>query len=204
MRRATARREDGFTVLEVLIAVVLVTIVMSAMVGFLTTTTAVLALQRDRQTAIQLADDAMEQVRATSAAVLPTGRAAGAATPPVAPGVSLTGMVEWDKPGTGTAAVPLSTTRGPIAGVTYRQYAYLGICYQPAASGTVSCTTTKPSQTTPYAQFYRVVVAITWTNRHCTGGTCSYVTSTLVSCGTWKSSGSDACAADEPVFRVIS
>ncbi len=195
MRLRVVRDEAGFTLLEVLVSVVLIGIVMTALVTFLTATTSVLAGQRDRQAAVQLADDAMELVRAKGAAVA-NGRVAANATT-VAPGVDLSTMNELDgnPPAPAQPDVAIATTRGPIAGMTFQQYIYVGTCFAPAvAQGAMSCT-----KSTGSVEYYRVVVALTWPSRRCTGGTCSYVTATLISCGMWTSA--TACDPDEPVFR---
>jgi prepilin-type N-terminal cleavage/methylation domain-containing protein len=193
------RRDDsGFTLLEVVIATLVVGIVMTAMVTFFVSTTIVVSRQRDRQTAVQLADDAMESVRAAGPAVS-DGRVSGNAGY-VAPGVDLTGMSQLDAldpAWNGPVPLPVSASRGTVAGVRYTQYDYVGICYQAESSaGELAC-----AKATNDVRFLRVIVAITWPDRRCTGGTCSYTTSTLVSCGMWTNA--DPCARAEPVFRVI-
>ncbi len=196
VRLRVVRDEDGFTVLEVLVSVVLISIVMIALGTFLTATTSVLGVQRDRQAAVQFADDAMELVRAKGAAVV-NGRVSGNAST-VAPGADLSGMNEFDvvpqtQPPT-TPAVPLALARA-AAGVSYTQYVYVGTCFAPAINGgAMSCT-----RSTGTVGYYRVVVAETWPSRRCTGGTCSYVTATLISCGMWTSA--TPCDPTEPVFR---
>jgi prepilin-type N-terminal cleavage/methylation domain-containing protein len=193
VRYIGVRDDRGFTLLEVLVSLLILAVVMTSMVTFFVSTMAVLAQQRDRQAAIQLVDDGMELVRAKGTAVA-DGRTSGTVTP--APGADLSGMKQLNVAGSG-AELPLQTTEGPIAGVTYQRYIYIGTCVEPAtASGTATCT-----PNTGDVEFYRVVVAVTWPDRHCTGGTCSYVSSTLVSCGTWTSSG-DLCSDNEPAFRV--
>jgi prepilin-type N-terminal cleavage/methylation domain-containing protein len=193
VRYADVRDDRGFTLLELLVAFMLVAIVMTAMVTFLVSTTAVLGQQRDRQAAIQLADNGMELVRAKGTA-LAKGRVAGTVTP--APGADLSGMNQLNATGTGPVELPVQTTQ-TVAGVTFQRYIYLGTCFQPARTGraTVSCT-----PATGDIEFYRVVVAVTWSDKHCAANTCSYVTSTLVSCGMWTDA--DPCSSDEPAFRV--
>lgn len=194
MRSTGVRDDSGFTLLEVLVSLLILAIVMTAMVTFFVSTTAVLAEQRDKQAAIQLADDGMQLVRAKGTA-LANGRVAGTVTPVT--GVDLSGMNQLNALGSGTVELPLQTTEGPIAGVTFQRYIYLGTCVEPAKSnGAVSCTAG-----TGDVEFYRVVVAVTWPDRRCTGGTCAYASSTLVSCGTYTSSG-DLCSDNEPAFRV--
>jgi prepilin-type N-terminal cleavage/methylation domain-containing protein len=186
--------DDGFTLTELLVSLIIVAIVMTALLTFFVSTTSILSQQRDRQAAIQLAGSAMELVRAKGTTVT-TGRVAGSA-PYVAPGVDLSTTTQLNGI-SGTPVLPLQTAQGPIAGVTYQRYIYVGTCNEPATgTGAVGCTTAAGP-----VRLVRVVVAITWSDRHCTGGTCSYVTATLVSCGMWTSA--DPCAASEPVFQVI-
>lgn len=192
MRYTGLRDDRGFTLLEVLVSLLIVAIVMTAMVTFFVSTTAVLAQQRDRQAAVQLADDGMELVRAKGTAVA-AGRSAGTVSP--VGGVDLSGMNQLDIVGAG-AQLPLQTT-STVAGVTYQRYTYVGTCFEPASGGgPVTCT-----KATGDVEFYRVVVAVAWQGRGCTGGTCTYVSATLISCGTWTS-GTDLCADNEPAFRV--
>ena len=75
-RRAARTGDGGFTLLEVVISVVLVGIMMTALVSFFVSTTAILNQQRDRQVAVQLADSVMEGVRAKGLTIV-TGRTAG-------------------------------------------------------------------------------------------------------------------------------
>jgi hypothetical protein len=73
-----------------------------------------------------------------------------------------------------------------IDGVSYGQNWYLGKCWQPATGGACG-----PAQSAGDVEFFRVVVAVTWSEKHCPGSTCAYITSTLVS-----------SAAGEPVFNA--
>jgi hypothetical protein len=84
------------------------------------------------------------------------------------------------------ASAPLPTTAQTVTlgGVRYSQSWYLGRCWQPPAGG--DCGATQPAGA---VELVRVVVAVTWPDRHCAAGTCSYVTATLVS-----------GASREPVF----
>jgi hypothetical protein len=68
--------------------------------------------------------------------------------------------------------------------VNYRQHWYIGQCWQPTTGGDCGPTTAPVSM-------FRVVVAITWPDRHCPTGTCGYVTSTLIS-----------SASGDPVFKI--
>ena len=94
-RRAARTGDGGFTLLEVVISVVLVGIMMTALVSFFVSTTAILNQQRDRQVAVQLADSVMEGVRAKGLTIV-TGRTAGNADTSTVPNVDLSTMSELD------------------------------------------------------------------------------------------------------------
>ena len=187
--------EAGFTLIEVLVAITLVTIVMTALTTFFVGTVSATSRQGSRQVAAQLADDAVERVRSLRGSALAIGRDRASsdsqwASPVAGVAPYLAGAVEtWDPdavpPDGATAPLPTTAAAVTIGGLTYRQNWYLGRCWQPAAGG--DCGT---AQATGYVEFFRVVVAVTWSERHCPGGTCSFVTSTLVS-----------SASGEPVFN---
>jgi prepilin-type N-terminal cleavage/methylation domain-containing protein len=177
--RAPALAPDaGFTLTEVLVSMMVIGVVMATLTTFFANSMSIVSGQRGKQTAIQLAADGIDLVRAQKAADLLGGRAACApAAPCPAPvaGVDLTGMREWDHP-TGAAA-PLPFGDSPVRATTYHRYWYVGKCWQPAGGG--PCTTT-----TGAVELIRVVVAVAWTDKSCQRSTCSYATSTLVSAGT--------------------
>ncbi len=62
--RAVRRTDDGFTLVEVLIAMVIIVIVMTAMLGVLVSSLQTIAQARQRQTATALATQALERLRA--------------------------------------------------------------------------------------------------------------------------------------------
>lgn len=194
-RRAARTGDGGFTLLEVVISVVLVGIMMTALVSFFVSTTAILNQQRDRQVAVQLADSVMEGVRAKGLTIV-TGRTAGNADTSTVPNVDLSTMSELDG---GT----FPTDRATVASLPYQEYVFLGTCGQvPSSSGDVPCTKLTSAQALAQHRilYYRVVVAVTWPDTQCGHGICSYATATLISCGTWTTT--DPCVGTEPVFRV--
>jgi hypothetical protein len=73
-----------------------------------------------------------------------------------------------------------------MGGVDYRQHWFVGRCW---TAGTSDCNTA--NRTTGGAiEFYRVLVVVSWPQKHCSGGTCAFYTSTLVS------------PASDPVFAA--
>ncbi len=178
--------DAGFTLIEVLVASMLIGIVMTAMTSFFVTTVSVISRQTSAQVAAQLADDGLERVRALKGSAVATGRDKTSsdsqwASPVVGVAPYLADMREaWDTAATapGGASAPLPTTAKAVTvnGLSYGQNWYVGRCWQPLAGG--GCGATPASGD---VEFFRVVVAVTWPARQCASSVCSYVTSTLVS-----------------------
>lgn len=180
--RSEGRSDGGFTLVEVVVSIALVTIVMGALTAYFISVMSLTREQGGRQTAVQLAVDAVERVRKLEPAALVRGRDAQSVdaqwAAPVA-GVDLADMARVHDAaavaGAGaTATLPTGYRTVTLDGVDYRQYWYLGQCWQPKGGGTCSTASN-------YAQMYRLVVAVTWPDRTCTGNRCGYVTSTLIS-----------------------
>jgi type II secretory pathway pseudopilin PulG len=179
-----ARDEDGFTVVEVAVAVILVAAVMaSAGIFFVSGVATTAGLQR-RDTAAQLADEAMDLVRAVPATAGTAGAAGlveGRARVDVevhwaAAPAALTGVTDpaWDDTPTGDPVIPLTVTRS-AGGLDHTVDTYIGTCrIAPAAT---SCTRTATG-----VVHYRVVVRVTWDEGgdRCAGGGCVFTVATLV------------------------
>jgi hypothetical protein len=84
-----------------------------------------------------------------------------------------------------TAALPTTGVTTTVNNLVYTQNWYVGTCYQPDGGG--ACGTTN---LTGYVSYYRVVVAVTWTDKICASSQCSFVTSSLIS-----------NASSEPLFN---
>jgi prepilin-type N-terminal cleavage/methylation domain-containing protein len=196
---AVTRRErhddGGFTLIEVLVAIALITMMMAALTKFFVGTGSVNNQQTGKQIAVQLADDGTERVRAIKGSSITTGRDKASSdaqwgSPVAGAEPYLLDMEEaWDAeapfPAGATAALPTSPLPVTINDLAYEQYWYIGRCWQPSAGGTCG-----PSQVVGYAQFFRVVVAVTWHEKRCTNEDCAYLTATLVS-----------SALSEPIFN---
>ncbi|MGI5169965.1 putative Ig domain-containing protein [Spirillospora sp. CA-253888] len=184
---AAPAADGGFTLLESIVAVAVIAVTMTALATFMVNGLQSLGRQRDRQTAVRLAGDALDRARTLRGAVLTAGRgrdAVDAAWRRPAPGVAryLAGMQQaWDAkaaPGAGaSAALPTTAQVSTVNGVPFRRQWYVGSCRQPAGGGACG-TAAAPGD----AVFYRVVAAVTWPGRGC-GGACSHVATTLVSFG---------------------
>ncbi len=204
--------DEGFTLLETLVSLALTTTFMTALTPFFTAWLRTTGAQRDRQVAIQLADDAMERVRALAGTGLVEGRSRVAvqgqwaqAPAAVRADYAAAMLCDWD-PKLSSEAVaacdagaavdltaagaqaPLPTVpvAVAVAGTTFQQNWYVGRCWQPTTAN-ATCTGTTA---TGYLPFERVVVAVTWPDQKCSGALCVYETTTLVS------------AATDPVFNL--
>jgi prepilin-type N-terminal cleavage/methylation domain-containing protein len=186
--------EAGFTLLETVVSISVISIVIAALGSFFVTTTRALRHQAATQTAAEIATHAISTVRSMRGAAIVSGRdraSTDAQWDNPAPGAAAylaDSARVWDEQaaaGAGaTAAVPTAYQTVTLNRMDYRQYWYIGQCWQPAAGGDCGSTAA------PVAMF-RVVVAVTWPDHHCDGGTCGYVTSTLIS-----------SASDDPVFKI--
>lgn len=180
----TARDDSGFTVVEVVVAVVLVAAVMaSAGIFFVSGVATTAGLQR-RDTAAQVADEAMDLVRAVPATAAVAGAAGlveGRARVDVeahwaAAPAGLTDVTDpaWDDTPTGDPVIPLTATRS-AGGLDYTVDTYIGTCR--IAPGATSCTRSASG-----VRHYRVVVRVTWEEGgdRCAGGGCVFTLATLV------------------------
>jgi type II secretory pathway pseudopilin PulG len=209
---ASSERDSGFTMLETLLSLGLISTMMAALAPFLVGWTVTADAQRDRQVAIQLAGEAVEQARAMRGGGLLAGRSRAAvqaqwaqAPATVRTAYATTMLCAWDKSLTDAAAeacdanaaaagsapgaqAPLPTVpvESSVAGVTYRQNWYVGQCWQSTAAF-APCDTIMGAGD---VLLIRVVVAVTWPHQTCSGGLCVYHTTTLQS------------PADDPLFNV--
>lgn len=177
-----ARSDGGFTLAEVIVSIGLISVVMGALTTFFVSSLSAVRVQGSRQVAVQLAADGVERVRRLDPTAVIAGRDSQSVNAQWAnpvPGVDLSGMQKVHdgeaRNGAGASAT-LSTTYETVTvnGIPYRRYWYAGLCWQPRGGG--DCTAVEG-----YAQMYRVIVAVTWTDHECAATGCRYVTSTLIS-----------------------
>ena len=82
-----------------------------------------------------------------------------------------------------TAGLPTAPIDVSVNSIRYLQNWYLGVCRQQFGTGG-ACTSPDapdPDPSRADVPMLRAVVAVTWPDRGCAGGRCTYVTSTLVS-----------------------
>jgi len=188
-RKLDRTADGGFTMIEVLVALALISGLMAALGTYFVGTMKVSRYQAQIQTATRLLQTSMEQARGYGGGALLVGRAecgscldvTGYDNPEY-----LTGMVRWDAQGTDvTPTVPL--TNNPqvdtINGIQYTRYTFVGKCWQAATGGACSTTSTLP------VAMVRLVVGVTWTGSSCPYAFCIRASSALFS-----------ATPDDPVF----
>jgi prepilin-type N-terminal cleavage/methylation domain-containing protein len=194
-RHARRAADDGFTLLETIVSIAMISIVTAGLTTFYTQSKASTSLQSQTQVANQLASTAMEQVSLLPGAALVSGRPASCVSSQwqaPAPGVStyLAQMQQMADVSLGSLTCPTGTITGILPTVqtassqvngvdlSFTQNFYVGLCWQAAGA---ACT--KPTGTVPPATMLpmlRVVIAVTWASARCPANLCSYVTDTLV------------------------
>jgi prepilin-type N-terminal cleavage/methylation domain-containing protein len=200
LRRAAG--DDGFSLLEVLVALAVIGTVMAGAAPFLVKSVAVVAQQRTRQVAVEVANNALERARALSPTSLLAGRGLTAVQNQLAGAPDqvksiVTGLTALDADASltsvtdllsgATAALPTAAVPVTVGGVTYQQNWYVKSCWQSKAdsalpsAGLTDCLETKPLPGLVAVPYFRVVVAVTWEQNVCPGDQCVYVASTLVS-----------------------
>lgn len=190
--------DEGFSIVEMLVALAVLSVTMLATTPFLVQSMASVNKQRAAQNAIQIANTAMEHVRGLKGSSLLSGRsvkatqdqfnAAPAEVQPYLAAMEVAGdPVITSATSTVGAGAPISTAPQQITvdGMTYTQNIYIGNCEVYLTGSNTECVYPKgaaaPSDPTKILQFFRVVVLVTWTDRTCPDNGCSYTSTTLVS-----------------------
>jgi len=189
---------EGMTLVEVVVAVSIMGIVATAAVAFIMTSIISSATHQRGQIAITIANQAMENASAQSAATNPitsvsyllegrfqhTVQAAWAANAGI-PG-ELTTYPGWDPTATASVvpALPVTSTV-TRSGTDYLTTTLIGTCYQPMTggdcsvlAGVVNNPTTAPAD---FTALLRVIVIVSWTaGANCQPTACTYQTASLV------------------------
>jgi prepilin-type N-terminal cleavage/methylation domain-containing protein len=192
VRRPRAGRDEGFTLVEVVIALGIMTMVMTSLTVFMVNSRRSGRYSALRDTAVQLAVEGMEKARAVRGSALLSGRApcTGSCAAVVSADVTAllgSGVTRWDAAAaSGTLTVPAPGTQADgsvvsspanpevvqLDGINLRRYYYVGACFQPAVTVLATSLTCGPA--TDAAAMLRLVVTVTWTGGECPGGTCAY------------------------------
>ena len=204
--RAREDRDAGFTLIEILVAMVLMAIVMSSLAVFFIGAQKSSSALRLREDATALGDGAMDQVHSVAIDQLLLNRdkfSSDAQWAAPVTGVDLSTMSElWDTtsspapannagadptkallpttPQTSSPPTPLLPAGKPyiVNGVQFKVSYYIGRCYVPAGGG--ACTKVAPANP---VTMDRVVVAVNWPIKggSCPLHTCAYVVASLIS-----------------------
>lgn len=182
--------DDGFMLLESMIAMAIITIVMAAVGAEFVTTTIDTSHQRADQVAVQVAGATVEQLRALHPSDLVVGRdsASVASQFTSAPSAVQPWLANMDpavdssaRAGAGaTATIPTAASVQKPGTISYSVSQYLGWCYIPA-SGTTNCLPKAQITATTFYTYLRAVVAVSWSQSACPSSGCFYLTSTLIS-----------------------
>ena len=210
MRATRARRggtsgDDGFVLLESIVAIALITVLMVALTSLFISAMQGTAHQRATQGAIRIATDEIDQARGFSAAGALAGRDQSSvqqqfskAPTAVLPWLSSSAVQAFDAAatagagavpcpagttGTGCAALPTTPVIRTVSNIAYRVSFYEQWCHLGSSGGTPNCADANVATTAAVRQYLRVVVAIGWADSSCPAGGCSYVTSVMLSTG---------------------
>ena len=183
--RADGSAEDGFVLLESIVSIGLIVIMMAGLTTFFVNVTSVTNVLRAKQAAAMLADQMIDQIRAMQPTDTYAGRTSTSVNAewlaaPAGVASSLANMTKVSDDSGSPVKLAISTTE-TMSGITFTATNYLGSCGVPVdpTNGT-DCTNSWPN-TVQLANYLRVVVAVTWTDKRCAGGVCNYVTNTLLS-----------------------
>lgn len=191
-----AESDEGFSLIETLVSLTLVIVTMGAVGSYLVGSFGYVAHQRGEQVASQLANSALEQVRALKGSSLSSGRGkdkayaqfglgadgtvASALTQPI-PAVAdyladMTPAYDADEDTDAGEDAPIPTRSMPVTvdSITYDRTVYLGECEidlrtdEGQNGGCLRATThAANADETDFLAFFRAVVLVTWQDRFC-------------------------------------
>ena len=187
MVRTDARRparggDDGFTLIELVVAIAVIAVVMLGLGAVFVATAAGTDAQGSRQVAARIATDGVDRARALTSANLVTGRTQAAATSqwnarPAGVATLLAGLAPaYDpSPAAGVAPnLPTTPTTSTVDRISYAQSFYVAGCQLTTAG---ACTSSATPGSVP---MYDVVVSVGWRDKACPGSACTYQLSTLL------------------------
>lgn len=194
MRTRPATRDEGFTLIEVIVAISLLLIVAVALGSFMVQGMRLSTDQQRAQIATSVASERMDQVQRLTTSnvqlpVLVAGRTKASVETGWSSAAGVAGVAEtypaWAPSPTGGAVIPVEqTTRR--SGTDYTSAVLIGTCYQPAAGG--ACTTISGSGSDPgpgsaaasgKSQLVRALVVVTYPGNCGGAGICRYTTAGL-------------------------
>lgn len=195
-----APRDDrGATLVELIVALAVLSVAMAGLGAFFVNSFLAVAQNRDHRQAAQVASGALEQVRALKGSSLLSGRGAqkvadqwsaarsGRNSTLLTPYLDSMQMVSDPDSAADEGAdapVPTSTQSMTVGGMTFERTILVGACevYFKRTDACVDPTkATRPAETSQILEYFRVVVLVTWPQKRCADGRCSFVAATLVS-----------------------
>ncbi|MEP6559788.1 MAG: putative Ig domain-containing protein [Nakamurella sp.] len=196
--RSARHRDDGFVLLETLLAIVLIAVVMAGFTTFFINSVAFTSQQRATQMATQIANSTVEVIRALPTSDLVNGHdAASVRTQFGSAPAAVTPWLRGMSPAVDRSAaagsgvrtvVPTVAAQQTVNNVDYRVSSYFGTCVIPTGM-TQNATCTAGSAATGIS-YLRAVIAVTWAGQRCPPTGCSFVTETLLS------------TVDDPLFSL--
>ncbi|MBG0560392.1 putative Ig domain-containing protein [Actinoplanes aureus] len=197
------RRDEGTSLLEVLVALAVVTIAMTGLGAFFVNGNLAVAHQRDQRQAVQVAAGGIEQVRGLQGTSVLSGRGmikSKAQWDAVKSGLYAKKMkryldsmaIGWDdelertdpsSPLGNEAAIPTKTQTITVGSSKFNREMLIGRCvvYFMRNDDCVNPNVgTPPSNNAEILRYFRVVVLVTWTGKSCESDRCTYVASTLI------------------------
>ncbi|MDP9101786.1 MAG: IPT/TIG domain-containing protein [Actinomycetota bacterium] len=178
-----SHHDEGLSLIEVLVSLFILAVVMTAAASFFLNSLRTTNGQSQRQTAITLANQALEKTQSQTPAALLAGRTqasvqallatSGAA---VLTAQDNTTSGNYDPSPVGAEVVPTSTT-SIVNGTTYTIRTFIDICYLPTG-GTICGASSSAGAT----QLYRITVDVSWTGKAGTlcASSCDYSASTII------------------------
>ncbi|WIM95176.1 putative Ig domain-containing protein [Actinoplanes oblitus] len=198
------RGDEGFTLLEVLVAMAVISVAMAGLGAFFVNGAVIVAQQRDQRYAVRLAGNALEQVRALEPTALVDGRGAqkvlqqwqslqnGPFKNKLQPYLDSMEPADngiEDSTEGDNASLPTAPKTITVGGTSFTQNILVGTC-EVYVTRTDKCVLPlpvgdplRPADATSILEYYRVVVLETWQHKRCTvsGGVCGHIASTLIS-----------------------
>lgn len=190
-------RESGLTLVEVVVAIVILGLLASTALGLYLTSMTASKSHQHREVAITVANEAMELAASWSVPNLADGRSQSAVAAQWAAGGSVSGIAAtyplWDLSATASSVpdLPLSAV-STFSGTDYTIETYIGQCFQPEDAATLAsggdCTKVSGHPSSPPAtapgmtKLLRVIVNVRWTAGDACDPVagCTYQTSTMV------------------------
>ncbi|WP_167050539.1 prepilin-type N-terminal cleavage/methylation domain-containing protein [Salinibacterium sp. ZJ77] len=185
-----SRSDAGFSLLEVIVSLLILSIVVTASISFIIRANVSSAYQQHNQVAVTVAGQAMERVIATHPEQLVDDRSQTIVEAAFAANAAVGGVSQmyplWDNAAGPTPLIPVTETQ-TFSGTEYTTTTLIGKCFRERATTVdVSCSTlpgvTSGTAATPagHLALYRAVVVVRWiADSECPGG-CTYRTSALI------------------------